>query len=164
MRPMRLDSLVEDMKDEYQRRAGMKKIGITFSGSSQKSILADEAQTRFVIQTLLDNAISYTPQGGTINVEIKEEGTGRKSGRKLGNVVFSVTDSGIGLSKEDSSRVFEKFWRSPDARKADTEGMGIGLFMARRIMEREGGSLRTQSEGLGKGSTFAMRLPVSAKV
>jgi signal transduction histidine kinase len=158
MRPMRLDALVDDMKAEYERRAGLKEITIHFSGSPGRDIMADEAQTRFVVQTLLDNAISYTPKGGTISAQLREEGTGKKNGM----VVFSVTDTGIGLSKEESGRIFEKFWRSSDARKADTEGMGIGLFMARRIAERQGGTLRTQSEGLGKGSTFSLRLPIKS--
>ncbi len=158
MRPMRLDALVQDMKPEYERRAGLKGIAISFSGVSGKNVVVDEAQTRFVIQTLLDNAISYTPKDGTIAVGIREEG----SARKKGMLVFSVTDSGIGLSKEEAGRIFEKFWRSSEARKADTEGMGIGLFMARHIAERQGGSLKTQSEGLGKGTTFFLRLPMES--
>lgn len=158
MRSMRLDALVDDMKAEYERRAGLKGVKISFNGASDKSVMADEAQLRFVIQTLLDNAISYTPKDGSISVELKEEG----SGKKKGMIVFSVTDTGIGLSKEESGRIFEKFWRSPEARKADTEGMGIGLFMARRIAERHDGTLRVFSGGIGMGTTFYLRIPIQS--
>ncbi len=149
--PQRFDTFIQEMLPEYIRKAGLKNISFTFTGTSEKNLLIDEAQTRFVLQTLFDNAISYTSNGGSISVELKEEAK---------YLVLRVSDTGIGVSHEDLSRLFQKFWRSHDALKADTEGMGIGLFMSRRIVGRQGGTLTAESTGSGKGTSFLLRLPV----
>jgi signal transduction histidine kinase len=158
IQPQRFDSILEDIKADYIRRAGQKNISISFTGVSSKNVLVDEGQIRFVLQTLFDNALSYTPEGGSIKAELKEEKD--KNGVVIASVL-SITDSGMGFSKEEIGRLFHKFWRSQSALKADTEGMGIGLFMAKRIVERQHGTLRAESSGSNKGATFFLRLPIS---
>jgi signal transduction histidine kinase len=152
---IQFSTFLEEFIPEYTRKAKLKEISFVVKGASDKKVLIDESQIRFVLQTLLDNAINYTPQGGAITIEVKDE-LGRG-----GHVVLSITDTGIGFSKEELGRLFQKFWRSKEALKADTEGMGIGLFMSRRIVERQNGTLSAESHGEGKGSTFFMRLPLA---
>jgi signal transduction histidine kinase len=149
--PIRLDGLMQEMFPEYERKAKLRDITFQVDGVSEKNVAVDEAQIRFVLQTLFDNAISYTVIGGSVEVHLKQDGK---------YISLKVTDTGIGVSREDFGRLFQKFWRSKDALKADTEGMGIGLFMSRRIIERQGGSLSAESLGAGKGTTFTLKLPI----
>jgi signal transduction histidine kinase len=135
----------------------LKDITLFFDLKSDAIIFMDIGRIQFVIQTLLDNAIAYTPTGGAIKVELKEESD--KNG-VVKNILLLVHDSGIGFTQEELGRLFKKFWRSAGALKVDTEGMGIGLFLAKRIVEHHNGSLSAESEGLGKGTNFIMRLPI----
>lgn len=154
-KPFALNTLVSDNLAEYVERAALKTISVTFNDGGISTLVAgDESKIKFVLQILLDNAVNYNHPGGKVDVLLKED----KGGKAL---ILSVTDTGIGLSKEEAGRLFQKFWRSLSALKADTEGMGIGLFMARRIVEREGGQLWAESAGAGKGSTFYLKMPVA---
>lgn len=110
----------------------------------------DKRRMLFALQIVVDNAITYTPKGGKISVTVSQDSS---------NVYVKVKDTGIGISKEDAGKIFNKFWRSKEAKTTDTEGMGIGLFMAREIIERHEGEIRAESEGVGKGSTFSIKLP-----
>jgi signal transduction histidine kinase len=71
-----------------------------------------------------------------------------------------VADTGIGIEKEELPRVFSSFYRTKKAQLADTEGFGIGLSLARSIINRHGGKIEVSSEGEGKGSTFTIVLPI----
>jgi signal transduction histidine kinase len=136
---------------EHVDQAGIKGIALVHDPKSGIFVSADAQRIRFVIQTLLDNAISYSSRGGTINVLISSSGNA---------AVISVTDTGIGIPKNDLKYIFTKFYRAENGRKADTEGMGIGLYLARRIVERHEGKLWVESGGEGKGSTFSVSLPL----
>lgn len=114
-------------------------------------VQADARRLYFVFQILIENAISYTSEGGSITIVIREENNSW--------VRIEFQDSGIGIAKEDISRIFTKFFRSPQAKKADTEGMGIGLFMTKQIIERHNGTICVKSEGLDKGTTFVVKMP-----
>jgi signal transduction histidine kinase len=114
----------------------------------------DRRRMLFALQIVLDNAITYTPSGGKVMVNVTHDKE---------DAFIKVKDTGMGISKEDMARMFNKFWRSKEAKVADTEGMGIGLFMAKNIIERHDGELYAESEGLGKGATFTVRLPVTTE-
>ena len=103
-----------------------------------------------VLQILIDNAIRYSNDGGTIAIstEVKDK-----------QIVTSIKDGGIGIKKEDVPRIFNQFFRTAKASSIDTEGLGISLFMARRIVERHAGALSARSEGENKGATLSMVLP-----
>ncbi len=109
-----------------------------------------EKNVRFIIQTLIENAIMYSPENSEIKISISQNGPG---------LIWSIEDSGIGISKEDSEKIFEKFFRGQNALRADTEGTGLGLFMARNLVKRQGGDLKFISGGEGKGSRFWFNLP-----
>lgn len=114
--------------------------------------IVDVSRIKFVIQVLLENAIHYTPPTGTIHVS---------SYMKDDKIWFSVQDSGIGMTNEELSLLFSKFYRGDNAKLADTEGMGIGLFVSKKIILRHHGKIWAESLGPGKGSTFYFTLPVA---
>jgi signal transduction histidine kinase len=100
-----------------------------------------------VASILLDNAVKYTPDGGSVTVRVEEED---------GSVVLAVSDTGVGISEEQLPLVFERFYRA-DAARAE-EGVGLGLSIARQIAEAHGGTIEARSK-LGVGSTFVLLLP-----
>jgi signal transduction histidine kinase len=102
-----------------------------------------------VIGNLLSNAIKYSPAGGVVRVHVELEGD---------RAVLMVNDQGMGIDEEDKERVFEKFFRSSEA-SARISGTGLGLAVAREIVETHGGEIRVQSEP-GSGSTFWIELPL----
>ena len=102
-----------------------------------------------VIGNLLSNAIKYSPAGGTVRVHVELEGD---------RAVLMVNDQGMGIAEDDRERVFEKFFRSSEA-SARISGTGLGLAVAREIVETHGGEIRVQSEP-GSGSTFWIELPL----
>lgn len=112
----------------------------------------DRKRMQFVLQTLLENAAAYTPEGGKVTVGVAST----KS-----RVCIGVTDSGIGVAQDDIPRVFSKFYRSIGAKKVDTEGFGVGLYLAQSIAHRHGGRIEIVSEGENKGSTFTVVLPIA---
>jgi signal transduction histidine kinase len=129
-----------------------KKIDFTFlSKKDAPFAMVDVRRIQFAFQIVIENAVVYTHEGGKISLSITEES---------GKVVITIVDNGIGISKDDLSRIFNKFWRSKEAKTTDTEGMGIGLFMAREIIERHDGEIYAFSEGVGRGSTFTIKLPL----
>ena len=98
---------------------------------------------------LLSNAMRYTPEGGWVVASVKLD-------RK--NVLISVADTGIGIAKEDLSRIFGRFWRADASRAREAGGLGVGLAVTKQIVERHHGFISVESE-LGKGTTFTIHLP-----
>jgi signal transduction histidine kinase len=117
-------------------------------------VVADKRRLEFALQILVENAISYTPRGGRLTIGLKSEHNA---------CMFSVTDSGIGISSEELPFLFSKFFRGKQARLTDTEGMGIGLYIAQQIAHKQGGTIEATSEGERKGSTFSVKLPLAKK-
>ncbi|MEN9523986.1 MAG: hypothetical protein RL536_55 [Candidatus Parcubacteria bacterium] len=115
-------------------------------------VMCDTARMRFVIHTLVENAINYSKDNCSIIVNVE---------KKDNMIIISVKDSGIGIAKEELPRMFTKFYRGKEARSTDTEGMGIGLYMTHDIVTRHHGKIWVESEGPGKGSTFSISLPVA---
>lgn len=145
-------AIFADLGVQYSVRADRKGVALSFDAPAGLSVLIDPEKSSFIFQILLDNALSYTPAGGSIKVRAYRDAD-------LAHVVIEVADTGIGMSRETASRVFKRFYRGENARHADTEGMGIGLFMAKSIAEKQGGKISVSSEGEGKGSAFSVRFP-----
>lgn len=117
-------------------------------------VYADHDRLASVVHVLMENAIAYTRKDGSIKIKLSaEEDTIR----------FSITDNGIGISQKDQDRVFSGFYRGTQARLADTEGVGLGLSMAKKVIERQGGNMDVFSLGEGEGSTFYFVLPSKKK-
>lgn len=109
----------------------------------------DKQRMEFVVQTLLENALNYTSPGKTVEVHITKNG---------GRGVVSVVDHGIGIDPIDMPNVFTKFFRTKSAQNMDTEGFGVGLYLARSVTRRHRGTLTAYSEGADKGSIFTLTL------
>ncbi|MEJ8835441.1 ATP-binding protein [Ramlibacter sp. AN1133] len=107
----------------------------------------DAARLAQVLSNLLNNASRYTDRGGRISVDARVE---------AGRVLLSVCDTGIGFDKDKAAQLFEMFRRGERS-----QGLGIGLALSRRLVEMHGGTLQGHSEGLGRGSTFTLALPLA---
>ena len=107
-------------------------------------LMLDDVKIRQVIMNFVDNALHYTPSGGKITVRLLE---------KPSTVEMRVEDNGIGVPKRDQPHLFTKFYRAANARKARPDGTGLGLFMAKKVIVAQGGSVIFESKE-GKGSTF----------
>jgi heavy metal sensor kinase len=118
--------------------------------SGSISIQADSDALRRAVLILIDNAVKYTPKGGSVKVDLAEAG---------GFAVVSITDTGIGIAKEDIAHVFDRFWRADKARSREQSGVGLGLSIAKWITEAHQGSVSVEST-LGKGSVFWLRIPM----
>jgi len=144
--------LVKEVVSSFQPIARSKKISLSFSGPEDGVFLnADGEKLKQVIQNVIDNAIKYTPKG-FVKVELEE-----KKGKAI---KFCVSDSGLGVSKELLPLLFEEFVRD-ERIKTKILGTGLGLYIARKIIEAHGGRIWAESEGEGKGSKFSVTLPIS---
>jgi len=117
-------------------------------------VMGDATRLRQLFLNLVTNAIKYTPQGGEVEITLLREGN---------DAVFSVRDTGIGISAGDLPYIFERFWRADRARSRATErgGFGLGLAIAQWIAQAHGGTLAAQSR-LHRGTTFVVTLPLAA--
>jgi signal transduction histidine kinase len=135
----------------FERTAARKRIGLTFYLDPDLPPLRGDAyQFDKMLRRLIDNAIKFTPEGGDVTV------TARLAESVLR---ISVADGGVGLRPEDCERIFEPFVQLETSYLEHTEGVGLGLTLARRQAEAYGGRLWAESEGKGKGSCFILVLP-----
>jgi signal transduction histidine kinase len=113
-------------------------------------VLVDPDRIGQVLTNLLDNALRYTPAGGTVRIACSARGPW---------VEFVVTDTGDGIAPEHLSHVFDRFYRSDAARTRERGGSGIGLSIARALVQAHGGEITAASAGPGLGAQFTVRLP-----
>ncbi|WP_431631141.1 PAS domain S-box protein [Alkalinema pantanalense] len=126
-------------------------------------VLADERRLRQVLINLLDNAIKFTANGGTVTLSVRYSSVHREStvhhSDHLGHwVEFSVTDTGIGIAAENFNKLFQPFVQIDSSLNRQYSGTGLGLSLVRRIAELHGGNVTVQSE-LGRGSCFTVQIP-----
>jgi len=141
-----LSEVVKRILESFKNYLASKKIEVTLNEIPDlPGIFVDPERLDSAVHTLIENAINYSPVGGKIKIDLTLE---------KDTVKFSVTDSGIGIEEKDKSKIFSRFYRGDSARQADTEGVGLGLSMAKEIVERQGGSIGFSSPGPGAGSTF----------
>jgi len=114
------------------------------------TVAVDPDRLGEVLANLLDNALRHTPAGGTVSL---------RAALRRGDLELAVSDTGEGIAPEHLGRVFERFYRADQARSRATGGSGIGLAIAKAIVEAHGGSLRAESDGPGRGATFVVTLP-----
>jgi len=136
----------------FQDIIKQEKIYFTFNLKDADSFLVyiDPEKTKTVIGNILDNAIKYTPGGGSIKLVLSKD-------KKNGSIFIAISDTGIGVPLEMIPKLFEKFSRAPGVSKLHTEGRGLGLYVARKIMRAQKGDIGVESKGIGMGSTFILR-------
>ncbi len=149
-----------------EMRPAIEKSKLTFSfdaeGADVCMINADEAKMKQVIGNIIDNSIKYT-QHGSVHVWISKKAPAdiTNTTNKTGKVLVTVSDSGAGIDPELLPRLFEKFTRAPDASKTNIFGTGLGLYVARKIIEAHHGRIWATSPGLGKGASFFIELDLA---
>lgn len=148
-----LGEIIRKILRIFQNRIDDRKIKITLSIEDDlPKVNANKEQIDSVLQVLLENAITYSSVGGVIEISLK---------RQKDSLVFSIRDFGIGIRKEDQTYIFSKFFRAHNAMLKETEGTGLGLFLAQNTIVRHGGKIGFKSEGENKGSRFWFSLPVA---
>ena len=151
LRRLPVEQLVAGCVETAQPRAVEKDLRLSVNLDKKlPDIAGDRRRLTEVLQNLLDNAIQYTPAGGQIMVSAE---------KRDGEVVFTVSDTGIGIPQADQPRIFERFYRVDVARSREVGGTGLGLSIAKHLMEAHGGRLWVESE-VGQGSQFRFSVPI----
>lgn len=145
-----LRKFVHDIGRDYEKEALIKKLKFTASASTDvKPLTTADLYLHEIIQNFVTNALKYT-KSGTVLLHVRSN--------KNGDAVFSVADTGIGLSKSDQKRVFDKFFRSEDYRTRESSGTGLGLYVTAKLAHKLNAKITLESQ-LNKGSTFTIVVP-----
>ncbi|HET9653012.1 MAG TPA: ATP-binding protein, partial [Usitatibacter sp.] len=128
---------------------GGHKLQVTLPEKDVK-VVADRVRLQQILENLILNAVKYTEPEGQIDVSVESE---------LSDVVIRVRDTGIGIAPEKLGQVWDLFVQVDESPERTRKGLGIGLALVKDLVKRHGGSVEASSEGLGKGSTFTIRLP-----
>ena len=144
-----LAQLVSATADQMSLLAEDKRIKLTCSGSFGVWVQGDRARLKQVVVNLLDNAIKYTPEGGTVQLTVSTQN---------GKAILDVVDNGIGIPPQALPRVFERFFRVDTARSRDQGGAGLGLSIVKSICTAHHGNVEATSAP-GQGSRFRVELP-----
>jgi two-component system sensor histidine kinase SenX3 len=147
--PVEVDRVINDAVDAVQLLADLNNVEIAQVNEPDIKIVGDEYQLVMAIRNLLTNAITFSPANSRITVGAK---------LKDGVVEITVSDQGIGISLENQSRIFERFYRVDPARSRTTGGTGLGLAIVKHVCENHGGEVSVWSVQ-GQGSTFTMKFP-----
>lgn len=136
-----------------QEKAKAKNVVLKTSFPKETDVVLDIDLRRLlqVLGNLMENALRYTPSGGTLEFALRRDESER-------SIVFSVKDSGEGIDPEDREHLFESFYQGKDASKRGR--LGLGLSIAKEIVEGHGGKIWVESEGTGKGSAFSFKIPL----
>src|SRR5206468_1453133 len=147
---VRVDELFNNLiRDWKEKLAGKNLKMIVDLPSEMLTLRADETRLEEVLHNLLDNAVKFSPDNGQVRLQ------GARCGS---NVVMSVADNGIGVSKENLPRIFERFYRADKARSRELGGTGLGLAIVKHIAQLHGGWVEAESE-LGSGTTIRVVFP-----
>jgi len=151
--PVYMDEIVKESIENYKPGFQSKNINLTADYPSDRvALMADKNKLLRVMDNLLENARKFTPKGGSIKAAIITEKT---------EIKISITDTGMGLAPENLEKIFEKFYQIDTAYTHLSGGIGMGLTIAKEIIEAHNGKIRAESNGVGKGSAFIFTLPLT---
>jgi signal transduction histidine kinase len=149
--PVNVEQLAREVAAEYAPLAAEKELLLLVEAEPNSPVaLAHPPLLRQAISNLVGNAVKYTLEGGTVRIWTRAA--------QASLVEIGVSDTGIGISADDQVRLFTKFYRSSDPRARAQRGSGLGLSLARSVVERMGGRIQVESE-LDRGTTFRVMLP-----
>lgn len=155
MKKVALDTIVAEVTRDLSEHATKSQIALFFekSGAGSPSVLVDRERIRWVLTNLVENAIRYTPAGGTVRVttEVAPE-----------RAYVRVRDTGIGIPEQDRGNIFQRFYRASNAVTKENGGNGLGLYIARTIATDHGGDLNFAANENGAGTTFTLSLPLAS--
>ena len=145
-----LKELIDSIFNDYRSKAEKKGLQMAVNITDTTKINGSRLYTREILQNLITNAIKYTQQG-QISISVN---------RKAETVEIGVSDTGFGISKEEQSKLFNKFFRSQDSRVRQSSGTGLGLYVSAKLAKLIGGRIIVSSE-INKGSSFVLAIPTS---
>ena len=145
-----LRQVAEAVVAGFQPSAAERSISLSLQADELPAVLADPERVGQALRNLIDNALRYTPSGGSVVVSLTAKG---------GQATVAVADTGGGVAPQDLPHVFDRFYRADRSRSRATGGSGVGLAIVKQLVEAQGGGVSAQSEP-GRGSTFAFSLPV----
>jgi signal transduction histidine kinase len=149
--PVRLESLVEDIQRQASVLGQDRNIEVLLGTIMRATVLGDELRLRELLLNLVENAVKYSHPGGKVEIALLVDGPQAR---------LSVTDQGIGIGPADQRRIFDRFFRTDDARAHTKKGTGLGLAICLWIAESHKGRIEVKSES-GHGSTFTVVLPLA---
>ncbi len=156
LEPVELGVLVKEAAEAFRPLAASERIELRVELlGPPPTVHADRARARQTLQNLLWNALRHSASGGRILLSVEEV---------AGAATVTVQDSGTGIAAEHLPRVFDRFYRTDDARDRESGGAGLGLAIVKAIIEAHGGSVAVASAGAGRGSTFTVTLPIALSV
>ena len=146
-----ISNLVQGVVRDWEKKLGDKNLRVIVDLAPDVPVIrADEMRLREILYNLLDNAVKYSRPGAEIRLRAQ---------RRDGQMTLSVSDTGIGIGKEDLPRIFERFYRADKARSSELGGTGLGLSIVKHIAQLHGGRVEAESE-LGRGTIIRIVLPV----
>ncbi len=150
-----IDRIIQEITDDLKEAAEKKKITINIEHPEKRlpTLLLDSDKIRIAFTNIIDNAIKYSKPESAINVRYALTTT---------SLAIMISDQGIGIPKDQMYRLFTRFFRGQNASTYHTDGSGLGLYIAKTIIERQGGVISAESEE-GKGTTFTVTLPTTRK-
>jgi signal transduction histidine kinase len=153
LRPRAIDlaALVSEVVATQQARTDTHQLRLEL-GHQPCPVVVDPDRVEQIVTNLLENAVKYSPDGGDIYIDVEAEADG---------ALLRVRDAGIGLPAGAAETIFEPFGRAPNAAEQNIPGLGLGLYICRRIAESHGGWLRAASAGEGQGTTLTLWLPAT---
>lgn len=153
--PFSLEELVQDVAQKFALEARKKHIDIiTNIGKELPFVSADIALVERVLENLIENALRHTPEGGTVSLVLTPDGN---------SVTVQISDTGSGIPQEELPNIFDRFYQADKSRKDLRGGAGLGLAIAKRILNLHGSDIEVESV-INSGSTFRFRLPIVAAV
>ena len=154
MEALPLDPVVEAAVEAVQPAAAAKRVSLKTEIERQPSVVGDRDRLRQVVWNLLSNAVKFTPSGGSVTVRLSSTAAAAE---------IAVQDTGIGIAPADLPYVFQRFWQAQTGASREYGGLGIGLALARHVVELHGGAIAAASAGVGRGATFTVTLPLAAE-
>jgi len=148
-----LDPVVREAIDRNAFKADRRKVKIEYLSEKGLRVIGDEEMLAVAIKNIIENAIVYSAIGSKVGVSLAKNGSVAE---------VKVVDSGVGISREDQKRIFERFYRTDPARSRETGGTGLGLSIVKHVITSHLGEIKLSSK-LGIGSTFTLRLPLADK-
>jgi signal transduction histidine kinase len=153
MKTISLREIIEEGIAKFNNPINEKKLKLQIPAfNSIPLFTADTKKISFAIQSVLENAIWYSKKEGIITIGANIDGN---------NINLAIEDNGMGMSWKDRRNVGDRFYRSTEAVKMNTDGMGLSLYMAKKILEMHGGNLHFKSKGRDLGSIFYISIPIS---
>jgi signal transduction histidine kinase len=149
--PVNMMQVIEDALDQASVLAGAKSVTLNLGTMEHVQVMGDFMHLGRLVFNLVDNAIKYAPAHGMVTVSLEQSGA---------DAALSVKDTGVGIAADEQQKVFQRFYRSAEARSGQQGGSGLGLSIVKSIAEAHGGRITLESEP-GKGTTFTVFLPVS---